>query len=74
MRRAHLIGMKTSATMMFGSIDTEEDIVEHLDAIRRLQDETSGFTAFIPWSFQPGNTELKKKKIQNSCPLVLLSI
>ncbi|GAQ94172.1 cyclic dehypoxanthinyl futalosine synthase [Thermodesulfovibrio aggregans] len=61
MRRAHLIGMKTSATMMFGSIDTEEDIVEHLDAIRRLQDETSGFTAFIPWSFQPGNTELKKE-------------
>lgn len=61
MREAHLLGMKTSATMMFGSIDTEEDIIEHLDAIRELQDQTGGFTAFIPWSFQPGNTELKKE-------------
>lgn len=61
MREAHLLGMKTSATMMFGSIDTEEDIIEHLDAIRALQDETGGFTAFIPWSFQPGNTELKRE-------------
>ncbi len=59
MRQAHLIGMKTSATMMFGSIDKEEDIIEHLSSIRKLQDETGGFTAFIPWTFQPGNTELK---------------
>lgn len=61
MREAHRLGMKTSATMMFGSVDTEEDILEHLDVIRTLQDETSGFTAFIPWSFQPGNTELKRE-------------
>ncbi len=61
MREAHLLGMKTSATMMFGSIEAEEDIIEHLDAIRNLQDETGGFTAFIPWTFQPGNTELKKE-------------
>jgi len=61
MREAHRLGMKTSATMMFGSIDKEEDIIEHLEAIRTLQDETGGFTAFIPWSFQPGNTELKKQ-------------
>ncbi|MCX8034083.1 MAG: dehypoxanthine futalosine cyclase [Thermodesulfovibrio sp.] len=61
MREAHLLGMKTSATMMFGSIESEEDIVEHLDAIRTLQDETAGFIAFIPWSFQPGNTELKRE-------------
>lgn len=61
MREAHLLGMKTSATMMFGSIDTDEDIVEHLDKLRALQDETAGFTAFIPWSFQPGNTELKRE-------------
>ena len=59
MKQAHLLGMKTSATMMFGSIDTEEDIVQHLEVIRALQDETGGFTAFIPWSFQPWNTELK---------------
>ncbi|HDZ62611.1 MAG TPA: radical SAM protein, partial [Nitrospirae bacterium] len=58
MEEAHLIGMKTTATMMFGSIEKPEDIIEHLDALRRLQDKTGGFTAFIPWSFQPGNTEL----------------
>ncbi|GLI52885.1 cyclic dehypoxanthinyl futalosine synthase [Thermodesulfovibrio yellowstonii] len=61
MREAHLLGMKTSATMMFGSIDTDEDIIEHLEAVRSLQDETGGFTAFIPWSFQPWNTELKRE-------------
>lgn len=61
MREAHRVGMKTSATMMFGSIDTEEDIIEHLESIRSLQDETGGFTAFIPWSFQPWNTELKRQ-------------
>ncbi len=58
MEEAHRIGMKTTATMMFGSVEEPEDIVEHLDAIRRLQDKTGGFTAFIPWSFQPQNTEL----------------
>jgi len=58
MEEAHRLGMKTTATMMFGSIESEEDIVEHLDAVRNLQDRTGGFTAFIPWSFQPGNTEL----------------
>jgi cyclic dehypoxanthinyl futalosine synthase len=61
MEQAHCIGMKTTATMMFGSIEEPEDIIDHLEAIRRLQDKTSGFTAFIPWSFQPGNTELGKK-------------
>ncbi len=58
MEKAHQLGMKTTATMMFGSIETPEDIVEHLDSIRGLQDRTGGFTAFIPWSFQPGNTAL----------------
>lgn len=60
MEEAHIIGMKTTATMMFGSIEEPEDIIEHLDSIRNLQDITGGFTAFIPWSFQPGNTELSK--------------
>ncbi len=58
MEEAHRIGMRTTATMMFGSIEGPEDIIEHLDLIRSLQDKTGGFTAFIPWSFQPGNTEL----------------
>ena len=61
MEEAHKIGMKTTATMMFGSVEEPEDIIEHLDALRRLQDRTGGFTAFIPWSFQPGNTELQTK-------------
>ncbi len=61
MEEAHHTGMKTTATMMFGSIEEPEDIIEHLDAIRKLQEKTHGFTAFIPWSFQPLNTELAQK-------------
>lgn len=62
MEEAHRIGMRTTATMMFGSVETPEDIIEHLEVIRSLQDRTGGFTAFIPWTFQPINTELLKKK------------
>lgn len=58
MREAHRIGMKTTATMMFGHIETIEERVEHFEHIRKLQDETGGFTAFIAWTFQPKNTEL----------------
>jgi cyclic dehypoxanthinyl futalosine synthase len=61
MEDAHRLGMRTTATMMFGGIEEPEDIVEHLDSIRDLQDRTGGFTAFIPWSFQPGNTELNSR-------------
>jgi cyclic dehypoxanthinyl futalosine synthase len=60
MREAHLLGYKTTATMMYGHLETDEDIIEHLDVVRQLQDETGGFTAFIPWSFKPGNTPLEK--------------
>ena len=62
MEQTHRLGMKTTATMMFGSVEKAEDIIEHLDAVRNLQDKTGGFTAFIPWSFQPGNTELAKSQ------------
>ncbi|HBR22473.1 MAG TPA: dehypoxanthine futalosine cyclase [Nitrospiraceae bacterium] len=62
MEEAHRLGMRTTATMMFGSVEKPEDIIEHLDAIRTLQDKTKGFTAFIPWTFQPGNTELVKSE------------
>ena len=57
-RTAHRLGMTTTATMMFGHIENIEHIVEHLERIRRIQDETRGFTAFIPWTFKKGNTEL----------------
>ena len=56
MRQAHLQDMRTTATMMFGHIETPEERLEHLIRIRDLQDETGGFTAFIPWPFQPDNT------------------
>jgi cyclic dehypoxanthinyl futalosine synthase len=59
METAHSLGLKSSATMMFGSVDTWEDVVEHLSQIRAVQDRTGGFTAFIPWSFQPPNTRLQ---------------
>lgn len=58
MRTAHQVGLRTTVTMMYGSVDTVEDRVEHLIKTRDLQDETGGFTAFIPWSFQPDGTEL----------------
>ncbi|EAJ5693066.1 dehypoxanthine futalosine cyclase [Campylobacter fetus] len=60
-KQAHDIGMKTTATMMFGTVETDEEIVEHWDKIRSLQDQTSGFRAFILWSFQSENTKLKSE-------------
>jgi cyclic dehypoxanthinyl futalosine synthase len=58
MKTAHLLGLPTTATMMFGSLETEKEILEHLVRLRDIQGETHGFTAFIPWTYQPGNTEL----------------
>jgi len=58
MREAHRLGMPTTATMMFGVGERPEDVVEHLFRVREIQEETGGFTAFIPWTYQPGNTEL----------------
>lgn len=58
MREAHHIGMRTSITMMFGHLETVEERIEHLRQIRDLQDETGGFTAYISWTFQPGDTPL----------------
>lgn len=58
MRTAHGLGLRTTATMMFGHRERPADIVGHLSKIRRLQEETGGFTAFIPWSFQPNHTRI----------------
>ncbi len=58
MKTAQKLGMPTTATMMFGSLETDKEIIEHLVRVRDVQDETEGFTAFIPWTYQPGNTEL----------------
>jgi cyclic dehypoxanthinyl futalosine synthase len=56
---AHRLGLKSSATMMFGHVETVEDRIEHLDRLRVQQDQTGGFTAFIGWTFQPENTKLR---------------
>ena len=58
MRESHKLGLRTTATMMFGHIETPKDRIEHLIKIRKLQDETGGFTSFIPWTYQPQNTLL----------------
>ncbi|EAH7580891.1 dehypoxanthine futalosine cyclase [Campylobacter lari] len=58
---AHNIGMKSTATMMFGTVENDEEIIEHFDHLRNLQDKTYGFRAFILWSFQSENTPLIKK-------------
>ncbi|MBM4295834.1 MAG: dehypoxanthine futalosine cyclase [Deltaproteobacteria bacterium] len=58
MAAAHRLGLKTTATMMFGHLETREDRLEHLFKIRGLQDETGGFVSFIPWTYQPGGTAL----------------
>ncbi|MCP4715504.1 MAG: dehypoxanthine futalosine cyclase, partial [Deltaproteobacteria bacterium] len=58
MEAAHGAGLQTTATMMMGSVESVEDRIEHLQKIRDLQDRTSGFRAFIPWTFSSANTEL----------------
>jgi len=60
METAHELGLKTTATMMFGHKESIKEQVEHLVALRDLQDRTNGFTAFIPWCFQSGNTDLSE--------------
>src|SRR5206468_3416054 len=58
MRHAHVAGLRTTATMMYGTVESDEERLEHLLRLRDLQDETGGFTAFITWSYQPDHTEL----------------
>jgi cyclic dehypoxanthinyl futalosine synthase len=62
MREAQLLGMPTTATMMFGSIETAAERIAHLEVIRDLQDETGGFTAFIPWYYVPYKTPLRGRE------------
>ena len=60
MCQAHRQGVRTTATMMFGHVESDQERIEHLRRLRDLQDETGGFTAFIPWTFQPAGTRLAK--------------
>ncbi len=59
MDTAHRLGLKSTATMMFGHVENLEDRIEHLDRVREQQDRTGGFTAFIAWTFQAENTKLR---------------
>ena len=58
MREAHRLGLKSNATMLYGHVETKAELADHMIRLRALQDETGGFNAFIPLSFQPDNTEL----------------
>lgn len=83
---AHRIGFRTTATMMYGSIETPAEVIEHLDRVRALQDrslalesatradEPGSFTAFVPWSFKPGNTPLEKVRPAPEGPATYLRV
>lgn len=66
MREAHALGLNSSATMMFGHVETLDDRLEHLQRLRDVQDETGGFTAFICWTFQPEHTKLRAEPVGSS--------
>ena len=74
MRTAHHLGLKTTATMMFGHIETAGERMAHLFAIRKLQEETGGFTAFIPWPYQPGGTSLTSRAAGGTTYLRMLAM
>ena len=74
MEEAHAQGLRTTATMMFGHEETLEDRLAHLFALRDLQDRTGGFTAFIPWAFQPQNTAIPREPETAVSYLRLLAI
>jgi cyclic dehypoxanthinyl futalosine synthase len=65
MECAHRLGMRTTATMMFGHVETLEERIEHLLHLRELQDRTGGFTAFIAWTFQPENTAMAGEELSS---------
>ena len=67
-RAAHRGGMRSTATMMYGHVETDDDVIEHLDVVRALQDETGGFTAFIPWSYKRDQNPLARRVIGEAGP------
>jgi cyclic dehypoxanthinyl futalosine synthase len=73
-RTAHQLGMRTTATMMFGVGESNEHRINHLQELYNLQEETGGFTAFIPWSFQPANTALGGRKWEEATSVEYLKV
>ena len=74
MQVAHEMGLRTTATMMYGTVETPEERIEHMLRLRELQDATGGFTAFITWSYQPSNTELGGSEVTGIDYLRTLSL
>jgi len=74
MEEAHNLGLRTTATMMFGHEETDQERLEHLFGIRAVQDRTGGFTAFIPWTFQPDNTAIVARPLTSPEYLRLLAL
>lgn len=74
METAHGLGMRTTATMMFGQGETFAQRMEHLERLRDLQDRTGGFTAFIPWTFQPRNTRMEMRETSSHEYLKFLAL
>ena len=74
MEEAHNQGLRTTATMMFGHLETPRQRLEHLFALREVQDRTGGFTAFIPWTFQPDHTAIEARKLTSPEYLRLLAL
>lgn len=74
MEVAQNLGMKTTATMMLGTVENPSDRIEHLSKLRNLQDKTSGFRGFIPWTFQPGHTELGGDSVSSIVYLRTLAV
>ena len=65
MEEAHNIDLKSSATMMYGTVETEEHLARHILKIAKLQEKTRGFMAFIPWSFEPNKTQIQSEGLIN---------
>lgn len=74
MEEAHQQGLRTTATMMFGQGETMAERFQHLEALRNLQDRTGGFTAFIPWTFQPRNTQIERTEASSHEYLKFLAL
>ena len=73
-RAAHRAGLKTTGTMMYGHAEQPADIIEHLECLRRIQDEAHGFTAFIPWSYKASNTPMERQFPDSPGPSVYLRV
>jgi len=74
MEQAHGLGLRSTATMMFGHVETLEERIEHLERLRSLQDRTGGFTAFIGWTYQAENTELGGSEVTSAEYLRTLAV